>query len=232
MSELKFYTDVNLNGQAARKVSLVSGANGLVLTSDEGAAKGKIYFGSAGNTYYDEAAGNLRITTSDNNSNIASFYAGAKQRSYIGYGGQQRWYLNTSADGSGTEVGQIAYLTPGSLPGIVFFNTSLTGRSQITQLASTGGLAFVASTSGSIGDAQMVLTTSGNIGIGTSSPATSALLELTSTTKGFLLPRMNKTQRNAISSPATGLVIFQTDNTPGLRAFNGANWVRYTETTD
>ena len=60
----------------------------------------------------------------------------------------------------------------------------------------------------------------------------SAILTLTSTAKGFLPPRMTKTQRNAILGPATGLVIFQTDNTPGLRAYNGTNWMRFTETTD
>lgn len=60
----------------------------------------------------------------------------------------------------------------------------------------------------------------------------SAQLEISSTTKGFLPPRMTKTQRDAISSPATGLVIYQTDNTPGLRCYNGTNWMRYTETAD
>jgi hypothetical protein len=43
---------------------------------------------------------------------------------------------------------------------------------------------------------------------------------------------MTKTQRDAISSPATGLMIYQTDNTPGLRVYNGTNWMRYTETAD
>lgn len=60
----------------------------------------------------------------------------------------------------------------------------------------------------------------------------SAALEVKSTSKGFLLPRMTKTQRDAISSPATGLAIFQTDNTPGLRVYNGTNWIKFTESTD
>jgi hypothetical protein len=36
---------------------------------------------------------------------------------------------------------------------------------------------------------------------------------------------MNQTQRNSISLPATGLLIFQTDNTPGFYFFNGTSWV-------
>lgn len=66
----------------------------------------------------------------------------------------------------------------------------------------------------------------------TSDPATSALVELNSTTKGLLLPRMTKTQRDAISSPVAGLAVYQTDNTPGLRVHNGTNWMKYTESTD
>jgi hypothetical protein len=53
----------------------------------------------------------------------------------------------------------------------------------------------------------------------------SAILNAQSTTKGFLPPRMTKSERDAISSPATGLVIYQTDNTPGLRCYNGTNHI-------
>jgi len=51
----------------------------------------------------------------------------------------------------------------------------------------------------------------------------SAILQLTSTTKGFLPPVMTTTQKNAISSPATGLIIF--DSTLGkLCVYGGAAW--------
>jgi hypothetical protein len=63
-------------------------------------------------------------------------------------------------------------------------------------------------------------------------PAASAQVAINSTTKGFLPPRMTKSQRNAIPSPAPGLVVYQTDNTPGLRVYNGTHWVRYSETND
>jgi hypothetical protein len=74
--------------------------------------------------------------------------------------------------------------------------------------------------------------TGGNIGIGTSTPDLSAILDLTSTNSGLLLPRMSKNQRDNISNPVAGLVIFQIDNVPGLRVYNGNNWVRFTETID
>jgi hypothetical protein len=64
-----------------------------------------------------------------------------------------------------------------------------------------------------------------NVAIGTTSPNSSAALHITSTNQGVLLPAMTQTQRNAISTPATGLLIYQTDNTPGFYYFNGTAWV-------
>jgi hypothetical protein len=64
----------------------------------------------------------------------------------------------------------------------------------------------------------------GSVGIGTASPGASALLDMTSTTKGFLPPRMTTAQRNAISSPATGLQIYNT-TTNRLNVYNGTIWM-------
>ncbi len=59
-------------------------------------------------------------------------------------------------------------------------------------------------------------------GIGTTSPDASAVLDVSSVTKGFLPPRMTETQMNAISSPVEGLFVYCTDCTPkGLYLFNG-----------
>jgi len=53
---------------------------------------------------------------------------------------------------------------------------------------------------------------SGNVGIGTTAPNASSILDVTSTTKGFLMPRMTYAQMKAISTPATGLQVYNTDN--------------------
>jgi hypothetical protein len=45
------------------------------------------------------------------------------------------------------------------------------------------------------------------------------------------LPNLTKAQRNALT-PAAGMAVYQTDNTPGLRVYNGTNWMRFTETAD
>jgi hypothetical protein len=69
-------------------------------------------------------------------------------------------------------------------------------------------------------------TTYAQIGIGTTNPAATAALDIESTTKGLLIPRLTQTQRNAIQSPATGLMIFCTDcAAQGQPQFyNGASW--------
>src|SRR5688572_21202232 len=53
----------------------------------------------------------------------------------------------------------------------------------------------------------------------------SAMLDVKSFNKGFLAPRMTMAQRNAIVSPAAGLLIYQTNGTAGLYSFNGSAWV-------
>jgi hypothetical protein len=61
------------------------------------------------------------------------------------------------------------------------------------------------------------------VGIGTTAPDASAKLQLDSTTKGFLPPRMTTTQRDAIATPATGLRIYNT-TTNTNDTYNGTVW--------
>jgi hypothetical protein len=66
-----------------------------------------------------------------------------------------------------------------------------------------------------------------NVGIGTLNPNASALLEMQATDKGMLIPRMTSAQKLAIASPATGLLIYQTDS---LSPTNPATFWYYTGT--
>lgn len=60
------------------------------------------------------------------------------------------------------------------------------------------------------------------VGIGTATPHPSAQLEISAVDKGLLIPRVAYANRPA--SPATGLLIYQTDNTPGYYFYNGSSW--------
>ncbi len=81
------------------------------------------------------------------------------------------------------------------------------------------------------------------IGIGTSTPDASAKVEISSTSKGFLLPRValtGKTDVSTIASPATALVVYNTATagsspnnvTPGFYYYSGSEWVRFVIPTD
>ena len=59
-------------------------------------------------------------------------------------------------------------------------------------------------------------------------PENSALLDVNSTTKGVLIPRMSMAQRDSINSPATGLLIYQTNNNSGYYFYNGSIWTSMT----
>ena len=77
--------------------------------------------------------------------------------------------------------------------------------------------------SGGGGANRIYLDSSGNVGIGTSSPSASAILDAQSTTKGVRFPNMTTTQKNAISSPAAGLVVFDT-TLAKLCVYSGSAW--------
>ena len=70
---------------------------------------------------------------------------------------------------------------------------------------------------------KMNIKSNGSVGIGTTSPSPSALTEMSSTTQGFLPPRMSSAQRDAIINPAIGLVIFNT-TTNCLNFYIGNFW--------
>src|SRR5262249_4218576 len=82
---------------------------------------------------------------------------------------------------------------------------------------------FRTSASAGLDTTPLTIKASGNLGIGTTIPAASALMDISSTTQGFLPPRMTTTQKNAISSPATGLTVY--DTTLGnFSIYNGTTW--------
>ena len=73
----------------------------------------------------------------------------------------------------------------------------------------------------------VIETISQNVGIGTTTPVPSALLDVSSTTKGFLPPRMTQKQRDSIVNPEAGLLIFCNNcGTSGeWQGYNGNTWI-------
>ena len=69
----------------------------------------------------------------------------------------------------------------------------------------------------------LILDASGNVGVKGTTANASAALDLQSTTQGIRFPNMTTTQKNAISSPAAGLVIFDT-TLAKLCVYSGSAW--------
>lgn len=55
----------------------------------------------------------------------------------------------------------------------------------------------------------------------------SSILDLSSSSKGLLIPRMLETERTAIGSPAIGLMVYQTNGTSGFYYYDGASWIKF-----
>jgi len=113
-------------------------------------------------------------------------------------------------------------------------NTDLTGGNVeiITGIATGTGSAdiiFQTTTAGATGTTDRTPTTKmtikglGNVGIGITNPNACALLDLTSTTQGLLVPRLTTTQIGAIGSPVAGLICYDITTNKAV-CYNGTIW--------
>lgn len=125
--------------------------------------------------------------------------------------------LRNNIAGSNTALGFGAGYNGGT-------NANTTGTNNIFIGTNAIGVSATDSNRTWIGNASTATTwLGGNVLIGTTSSAASAILQADSTTKGFLPPRMTTTEKNAIASPATGLVVYDT-TLNALNFYNGTAW--------
>jgi hypothetical protein len=73
---------------------------------------------------------------------------------------------------------------------------------------------------------KMVVVKSNGVGINTDTADASAVLQADSTTQGFLPPRMTDAERDAIATPAAGLMIYDTTNNQ-MNYWNGSTWIAF-----
>ncbi len=101
---------------------------------------------------------------------------------------------------------------------------TVTPGAKLEVVGNTTGSGLSLNVKDSAGVSILAVKDAGSVGIRNSSPNASAALDVTSTTAGVLIPRMTTAQYNAITSPATGLLIYCTDNNK-FYYYDGAQWV-------
>jgi hypothetical protein len=193
---------------------------------------------SANKTYLFQAQ--IRVNTASANGNYIEYgFVDAISNALLVNGTESITSSTTSTSNFGSNPVINFVYTPISNQTVKLRSTSgtrgtqsvVSGTANITQIGSS---AFVSpwTLSGT-----NTYNTSGNVGIGTSSPSESALLDLTSTSKGLLPPRVALTTKSGtttIASPTTGLIVYNTASagtggdavTPGYYFFNGTIWTR------
>lgn len=217
------------------------------INTDSGAYGGGGYIDIIGNSN-DFASGGIRVKNGTHTDGQIYYSAGSRTvflesniRTGSSSGGLQfkwqgstKFYVNAAGSvGIGTTSPSYKlHVIGGNDAGIIAERDTSGSEGQIFMLAGSNVNVIASKGAGNntkqlnfnIGVAtRMVIDTSGNVGIGTQSPNSSALLDVSSTTKGVLLPRMTTTQINAISNPAEGLTVFNTLlNT--LCFYNGVAW--------
>lgn len=104
---------------------------------------------------------------------------------------------------------------------------NLSGTTFFGRPASTNGNDYfsVASSANLLSGPFFFINSLGNVGIGTATPDADAILQLDSTTKGFLPPRMTTTQRNAIAAPVPAGLMVYNSTTNLINYYTGTTWV-------
>ncbi len=212
-----------LGGIAVGGNAVTSGdGSGIAIGSASRATSGSVAIGlSAGSSTFSGIAMGRQSALTGNNQFVAGGTGGnalSIANVFFGSGPKSTTPLDYTINGSGADGTDLA---GGHL--------SLAGGRN-TGAGAPGDVRILTATVGASGTAQQALATrltvkggTGNVGIGTATPSSSAALEVASTASGFLPPRMTESQRNAISNPATGLIIFNTTtNFPNF--YDGTGW--------
>jgi hypothetical protein len=148
--------------------------------------------------------------------NYVSFFTNSSERGRIHNSGN--WSVGNSID-AGYKLDVLGSIRS-SAGGIIFTSTNSGFDAFYTLLS--GNIKFYVSCGGNLKATSTILTDAN----GATTISASAILEAVSTTKGFLPPRMTTTQKNAISSPAAGLQVY--DSTLNqMSYYNGTTWVNF-----
>ncbi len=127
--------------------------------------------------------------------------------------------------GNDLEIWPIGASHPTSSYKLKFIGTDSTSAQRLMGLENKSTASgYRLAISDNAGVEKVTVTSDGKLGIGVTSPAASALLDVVSTEQGLLLPRLTTTQMDAISPPSAGLLIYNTTQ-KSLSFYDGTTWL-------
>ena len=226
---------------------LGSSSTTTIALSTAAGAKDIVNFYYDGTNYFWNVGQGYGTAATSSTTNLATGVTGTLAVANGGTGATTLTGL-IKGNGSGAMTAAVAgtdYLTPNgsasSLTNFPTLNQNTTGNAaNVTGIVAvanggtgttngsiTGTTALSFAAGGSNQNVSILPSGTGSVGIGTNSPNSSAILDASSTTKGFLPPRMTYAQKMAIASPPQGLMIYCTNcGTNGEpEYYNGVAWV-------
>lgn len=198
---------VDSTGAAGIDFTVSAGASVTASLVNGSIANGKLandsltFAGTAGTDSDVDLGGTLTFTSSDSSAIITA--GGAADTIDITVDGSVTSQNIYNIDGTQTDGSRTYDIGAGQVLNFIKGDVNL------------NTIVFVDDSSGSV-----------HIGGGATAPEASAVLEVNSTTKGFLFPRMTSAQRLAIGTPATGLMVYQTDSREGVYIYKSFGWVQ------
>lgn len=178
-----------------------------------------------GNANIASGTSSTAIGANSTASGVSSFAAGDNATASGNYSSVLNGYGNIASGANAAAIGN--NLKSKSFAGITvgLFNDSANASSSSAYSATNRAFQIGIGTADNSRANAVTVLYNGSVGVGTVSPDASSLLDISTTTKGVLFPRLNTTQQNAISSPASGLIIWNTDSL-ALSTYNGTAWVK------
>lgn len=201
-----------------------SGTNGSAGSSGINGSSGSSGInGSSGSSGLNGSSGSAGTSGTNGSSGSAGSSGTAGSSGSAGTTGSSG--VNGSSGSSGTNGSSGSRGTSGSSGSSGIDGTSgSSGQNGTGMVKGTSNYIAYFDSPGSVDTSIMYQRNSATIGVGTTSPATSSILHLSSTSKGFLPPVMTGSQRDNIGSPAEGLMVYVSDAEPGIYVFTGSGW--------
>lgn len=211
------------NSTANERLRVTKGGNVLINTTTDAGYKLDVN-GTA------RVSGNVTLGNWSNNNTLygstnASWILAQHQSILLDRPGNERGSVNISTNAYLNAAGDWKYTKTGNSAAANYF---LFEGTHLFRVAAAGTIDATINWINSI-----YINSTGAVAIGTTSTNASAQLQVDSTTKGFLPPRMTGAQAELISSPAEGLMIYATAGTgttitsKGWWGYDGATWVKF-----